>query len=287
MKRAVLRWHGGKLKLSAWIIAHFPAHRIYVETHGGGGSVLHSKPRVYSEVYNDIDGDVVNLFRVLRDPCHAQELAGMLRLTPYAREEFVAAYEPSGDPVESARRLIVRSLMGFGSASANREYVTGFRSNANRSGTTPAHDWMSYPDALEAFTARLQGVVIENRDAVQVIETFDRPDALFYVDPPYVSATRSSPRGAKGQGCYKHEMTDDDHRRLADALRNAEGAVVLSGYQSELYDEMYAGWKTSSKTSYGSGNAGACKRIETLWLNERAANGIQHVMELDNRANLD
>ncbi len=112
--RPVLRWFGGKWKLAPWILSHFPAHRVYVEPFGGAGSVLMRKPRSYCEVYNDIDCEVVNLFRVLRDPGQAARLIADLELTPFSRDEFIAAYEPAEDPAELARRLVMRSFMGFG-----------------------------------------------------------------------------------------------------------------------------------------------------------------------------
>src|SRR5690606_19105648 len=118
-RRPVLRWHGGKWLLAPWIIEHFPAHRVYVEPFGGAGSVLMRKPRTYAEIWNDLDGEVVNIFRVLRSP-DANRLVDALRLTPFSRQEFTGAYEPSSDPVERARRLVIRSFMGFGSNGHNR-----------------------------------------------------------------------------------------------------------------------------------------------------------------------
>ena len=142
--RPALRWHGGKWRLAPWIIEHFGRHRVYVEPFGGGGNVLIRKPRSYAEIYNDLDGDAVNFFRVLRDPIQSSRLIELLKLTPFSREDFALAYNRSDDPVERARRLVARSFMGFGSNGHNR--CTGFRANSNRSGTTPAHDWSNYPD---------------------------------------------------------------------------------------------------------------------------------------------
>lgn len=170
--RPVLRWHDGKWLLAPWIISHFPPHRIYVEPFGGAASVLMRKPRCHGEVYNDLDDEVVTLFRVLRGR-RAPELRRALELTPFARVEFREAYEPTDDAVEQSRRLIVRSFMGFGSnahaSQAKGHRSTGSRASSNRSGTTPAQDWANYPAALEALVARLAGVVIENRDAALVM----------------------------------------------------------------------------------------------------------------------
>ena len=139
--RPALRYHGGKWRLAPWIIAHFPPHRVYVEPFGGAASVLLRKPRSYAEVYNELSGDVVNLFRVLRDAALSARLLEQIALTPYARDEFESTYEDRADPVDRARALIVRSMMSFGSNGHNARVKTGFRADSNRSGTTPAHDW--------------------------------------------------------------------------------------------------------------------------------------------------
>ena len=136
----------------------------------------------------------------------------------------------------------------FGSASTNGEYTTGFRSNSNRSGTTPAHDWVNYPSHIETFVARLKGVIIENRPALEVIAQHDGPQTLFYVDPPYPLSTRNV---ARGNAVYACDLTDAEHRELAAALREVQGTVVLSGYHCELYDrELYGDWYSAEPVSY-------------------------------------
>lgn len=102
--RPVLRYHGGKWRLAPWIIQHFPPHRTYVEPYGGAASVLMRKPRSYAEVYNDLDGEVCSLFRVLREPASAVELRRLVALTPFARDEFALSYVPSPDPIEYGAR---------------------------------------------------------------------------------------------------------------------------------------------------------------------------------------
>lgn len=259
-KRPVLRWHGGKWLLAPWILEHLPQHRVYVEPFGGAASVLLRKSRSYAEVYNDLDGTVVNLFRVLRSE-RSSELIDVLRLTPFARDEFALAYEPATDPVEAARRLVVRSFMGFGSNGHNRS--TGFRANSNRSGTTPAHDWANYPDALALIVQRMRGVVVENRDALEVMATHDGPETLHYVDPPYVFDTR-----ADLSKDYAHELTDDDHRALLVFLKTLKGKVVLSGYPSAIYDDALADWRRIERPALADG---ARERIEVLWKNPAAS----------------
>lgn len=264
--RPILRYHGGKWRLAPWIIGHFPEHRTYVEPFGGAASVLLRKPRSYAEVYNDLDGEVVNLFRVLRDPTDAARLREVVSLTPFAREEFDLTFEGTDDPVESARRLLLRSHAGFGTAAmrsivGGRPQRTGFRGNTTRSGTTPAGDWAGMSGVLADTIERFAGVVIENRPAVKVIEAHDGPDTLHYVDPPYPHSTRSN----SGRNNYRHEMTDADHSHLATCLRAAEGAVVLSGYACDLYDrELYHDWYRVERATHADG---ARDRVEVLWLN--------------------
>lgn len=165
---------------------------MYVEPYGGAASVLMLKPRSYAEVYNDLNGNVVNVFRVLRDPELAECLRRALHLTPWARAEFNLSYEPAEDPVERARRTIVQSFMAFGSSFQRGRSRTGFRAKFTNRHQTGARDWIGYPKSIPAFVERLQGVVIEERPALDVIRQQDAPDTLFYVDPPYVPATRSA-----------------------------------------------------------------------------------------------
>jgi DNA adenine methylase len=267
--RPALRYLGGKWRLAPWIVSHFPPHRTYVEPFGGAASVLLRKPRSYAEIYNDLDGDVVNLFRVLRDPAQAERLVGLVGLTPFARAEFDASYELSDDPVERARRLVVRSFMGHGSNAPNINRTTGFRANATRNGTTPAQDWCNFPPALAAVAARIQsGVEIESQPALKVIRRFDGPRTLFYVDPPYVHATRSAKtvRGAL-YNAYVHELSDADHVELLDCLDAAAGMVVLSGYPHPLYDGRLKTWRRVEREAFADG---AAERTEVLWINPAA-----------------
>lgn len=275
--------------MAPWIIGHFPAHRIYVEPFGGAASVLIRKPRAYGEIYNDLDDEVVNLFGVFRDEVSARRLQDLLRLTPFARQEFREAYEPTDDPIERARRLVVRSFMGFGSnahaSQAKGHRSTGFRANSNRSGTTPAQDWANYPAAMNALIERLAAVVIECRPAVEVMRQHDGLETLHYVDPPYIHATRA--QGNKydlGWRMYAHEMTNADHERLLVELRGLVGMVVLSGYAHPLYDDGLSGWDRIELDTYADG---ARPRTEVLWLNpacRRALDAEREQLEIFGRA---
>lgn len=258
MNRPALRYFGGKFRLADWIISHFPEHRVYVEPFGGAASVLLKKPRSYAEVYNDIDDSVYNYFKVLQNPLKAKELKYLIEMTPFSRREFELAHVKHPEPVESARRLVIRSFMGFGADSVtNIESKTGFRNNSNRSGTTPARDWVNWPKEIGNFTERLKGVVIENKDAIDVMKNHDSIYTLHYVDPPYSHQTR---RG----GRYKYEMDDQDHVQLINFLKTLQGKVALSGYESDFYNDYLIGWTKVTKESRAD-KAGL--RTEVLWLN--------------------
>lgn len=266
--RPLLRWHGGKWLLAPWIIANFPAHRTYCEPFGGAFSVGIRKARAYAEIWNDLDGELVNLMRVLRDERRAARLIRALELTPFARAEFEGAYAPARSGLERARRLIIRSFMGFGSDGGSGIYRTGFRGNSNRSGTTPAHDWANYPEALEGIVERIKRVVLECRPALEVMAKYDGPDSLHYVDPPYLPETRRrNARRPDNGGMYRHEMWEPEHRELLAFLLELKGMVVLSGYPSDLYDEALAGWRRIERASHADG---ARDRIEVLWVNPAA-----------------
>lgn len=265
--RPIVRYHGGKWRIASWIISHFPAHHTYVEPFGGGASVLLRKPRSFGEVYNDIDGDIVNLFQVLRNPRHASALAEAVRWTPFARQEFNESYCRVDDFIERARRTCVMAHMGFGSAasritSEGRRMRTGFRGTTKRSGTLPAHNWRDLPDVIIATAERMRAVVVESRPAELLLEKYDGTDTLFYVDPPYVHETRSR----TSVNTYAGEMSDADHTRLATLVRSLRGFVVLSGYRCGLYDDLFGDWVRVDKPTRGDG---AVPRVESLWLSPR------------------
>lgn len=254
--------------LAPWIISHFPAHRIYVEPFGGGGSVLLRKSRSYAEVYNDLDDEIVNLFLMARD--RGEELRERLRLTPFARSEFLLSYHRADDVMERARRTVVRAYMGFGSAAVSGE-ISGFRATSYRAG------WANFPDALVHIVDRLQGVVIENRDALHVLQQHDKQDTLHYVDPPYVHSTRSGKtRGTSSRKSYRHELSDAQHAALADTLRRLDGMVVISGYPSPLYDDLYGDWQRVERAAMADG---ARRRVEVLWLSPNVTLRQQRMFE--------
>ena len=262
-----LRYHGAKFRLASWIMQFFPAHVCYVEPFGGAAGVLLQKQRVYAEVYNDLDGAVVNFFRVLQDPQLRQRLIEALVLTPYARNEFEIAWEPADDPIEQARRLCIRAQMGFGSAGATKGH-TGFRIDTKREYGTAQHLWATYPAAVAAAGQRMTGVLIENRSAIEVMLAHDSDLTLHFVDPPYVLDTRVMTGNRRS---YRHELTDADHTQLLDAVCRLDGYVVLSGYRSDMYDSMLPDWTCHSTKARISAGRGTALRDEVVWLNPACA----------------
>lgn len=268
-RRPVVRWHGGKWRLAPWIISQFPPHRVYVEPFAGGASVLLRKPRAYAEVLNDLDHEIINVFRVLRSEATATALRRSIDLTPWSRAEFEAAYEPATDPVEQARRTIVRCFMAHGSTSS-RFHRTGFRAKAYRQNQTGAMDWTNWPDQIPLYVERLRGVTIECRPAAEILRQQDGPETLFYCDPPYLHETRSSFRWSRR--VYAAEMSHAEHGALLALLTELSGMVIISGYPSPLYDAALPRWLKVEKETFADG---AKPRTEVLWLNPRAAGAIK------------
>ncbi|PIO98566.1 DNA adenine methylase [Pleomorphomonas carboxyditropha] len=251
IERPILIYFGGKYRIAPWIIGHFPPHETYVEPFGGAASVLLTKERSRCEVYNDLNGDLVNLFQVLRDPEQALALGRRLRLTPYARAEFQAAYAGTDDLIERAARTMVRSHMGLASVGVTRR--TGFRSCGR-----DAAAWSRLPHLVDKVVDRLKGVLIECRPAIEIMERFDSSSTLHYVDPPYPLGARLSP--AK---IYSHEMIDEDHERLLDRLAALKGTVLLSGYAHPLYEQRLSNWKCHERETR---NMAGRITVERLWI---------------------
>lgn len=210
----------------------------------------------------DLDHRVTNLFRVVRD--RPSDLAAAVALTPYAREEYDASYGPdTGDPVEDARRFLVRVWMAHGGKFGDR---VGWRHDmrGKRSGPGMASEWRNLPDRILAIVDRLRGVHIECRPALDVIAAADDPSILIYADPPY-------PRGAlyeRSARYYANDMTDAEHGELLDVLLAHPGPVLLSGYRCELYDGKLEGWRRVDQETLAYRNS---ERVESLWINPRAS----------------
>lgn len=291
--RPPVRWHGGKWRAAPKILPYFPQHKVYVEPYGGGAGCLLRKDRVNwpcnAEVYNDLDREVVNLFRVLQDPQLEDKLIRKLQRTPFARDEFMLSAVFTRDRVERARRLILRSFMGFGSNAHNcrptgfrsftrvkgtaKALATGFRSNNNKAHSTPAHEWQNYPDSLRLVADRFRRVVIENRNAPAVIAQHDSPETLIYLDPPYLPETRSPANKYDHKyHMYRHELTVQGHIRLLAFAKKLKGMVIISGYPSKIYDDRLAKWM---RVEFDALADGARRRTEVLWINPACAAALE------------
>ncbi|WP_188853650.1 DNA adenine methylase [Aureimonas glaciei] len=256
----LLRYHGGKYKLADWIIGHFPKHDRYTESFGGGGSVLLRKPRARAEIYNDLDLEIVSLFRILRNAAAADRLAELVWLTPFSRVDFLAAYQPGADDMERALHILTRSFLGYSPTAATRTRLCGLGINTDPGKFEPSR-WNSVPETVRRLSERMRGLIVENRPAMQVIADHDSADTLHYVDPPYVHAGRGS------RSDYRHEMDDPDHVELLEFLKTVNGYVVVSGYHSELYAKHLGAWMQVEMKAY---THEAKPRTEVLWINPHA-----------------
>lgn len=254
-----VRYYGSKWRIAEWVIEQFPPHITYCEPFCGGASILFQKQPAKVEIINDLNGEVVNFFDMLRN--RPDELIRAIELTPYSREEHRRAHELDdiSDPLERARRFYVRSRQSY--ASGEGTYSSGWRYQANdKRGTTNVEEWSSV-NHLWAAVSRLKSVQIECDDALKTINRFDGENTLFYVDPPYLHETRGS------SDDYRHELTKAQHVELAETLHQVQGMVILSGYSSELYNELYSDWRCISKDARANDNH---PTTEYLWINPSA-----------------
>jgi DNA adenine methylase len=263
--RPPVKWHGGKYYLCDDIIRRFPQHNTYVEPFGGAASVLLNKPPAAVEVYNDVDGRITNLFEVLRD--HGEEFLRRITLTPYSEREFndlkTGELWCQSDKIERARRDFVCWRLSLG----GRGESFSFTAHRVRRGMADVvSGYLSAIDEqLPRIIDRIRGVQIVCRPALEVISYWDGDETLFYCDPPYVHETRHE----NSRDVYGSEMNTIDHRDLAEVLRACKGRVVLSGYPSALYEELYAGWRTLSFdiANHASGARRKLRKQEMLWFN--------------------
>ena len=259
--RPPVKWHGGKKYLAKRIIDLFPSHHTYLEPFGGAASVLLNKKPSPVEIYNDLDERITRLFRVLRN--NGEELRRRLVLSPYSELEFNNATTAHGDEIEQARRDYIRWRLSFGGKGQNFSFT---KHRERRGMADVVSGYLSaIDDQLPVIIDRLRTVQIMCRPACDLIREWDSPDTLVYADPPYVLESRAI-------GCrnvYGHEMSDQDHRDLAVVLKSCQAKVILSGYPSELYDELYSDWRliTFDMPNHASGNATKRQATECLWLN--------------------
>lgn len=241
--------------MASWIVNQMPEHEVYLEPFFGSGAVLFNKPAARIETVNDLDGNIVNLFKVIREQPEA--LARAVELTPYSRQEYYQAFElleSDLSELERARVFLVRCWMARGGKTSDR---TGWRHNIDTVTVNALPDWIGLPHAILEATNRLKKAQIENQDAVTLIERYNRQDCLIYADPPYLLETRT-------QRHYAHEMKDSEHEELLLILNKHKGFVLLSGYDNDLYNDLLQGWSKLTKMST---TDAATSKQEVLWLN--------------------
>lgn len=250
---AVIRYPGSKWSLAELIVEQFQPHFHYLEPFFGSGAVFFSKPPARHEVINDRNAQVVNFFTVLRD--RTDELLWALDTTPWSRDEYDQSHLLTGDPLEDARRFIVRCWQAHASDLAKK---TGWKNRgATQRAAGMSHRWNKVPDQLAVLAGRLKDAEIENRPAVQVIRRHAAKDCLVYADPPY-------PHGVRTQTMYADEMTDEDHKELVAALLDHPGPVVVSGYAHPIYDDALGAWRRiETKPPKVEKQA---PRLEVLWI---------------------
>jgi DNA adenine methylase len=261
----VLRYPGGKYRLAPWIVEQMPAHGVYVEPFFGGGSIFFAKAPARVEVLNDLDGRVVNLFRVLRE--RPEALARAVALTPYSRAEYEASDDATDDELEAARRFLVRVWMAHaGKLGSKSGWRQGWAGGTGALVGSSARVWCGVPARIAAVAARLREAMIDCRPALEVLADWQIAEAVVYADPPYPMRTRVGGDDPNGRWAayYAHEMTDADHVALIAALNAHPGPVLLSGYRCQLYDDLLVGWERRNKDVRAYRNA---LRTESLWLN--------------------
>jgi len=285
--RSPLKWHGGKHYDSDWIVDKMPPHLVYVEPFFGSGKVLFSRdpsrdwfqghPQAdcqdsgklfarhqgCSEIANDVYGELMNFWDVIRDPERFQEFSRQVDLTPFSQVTFERSKLAGGSDVERAVKFFVRnrlSRQGLGKA-----FATMVRNRTRRRMSDQVSAYLSTIEGLPEVHDRLSRVIILNEDAKDVIQREDNEVTLFYCDPPYPKGSRTA------KDAYEHEMTDDQHHQLLDVLRSCQGRVILSTYPNPIYDERLQDWNRDDNVrdnkASRSKNKGSDLKSERIWMN--------------------
>lgn len=253
--KAIAKYPGSKWSVSDRIINFFPEHHSYLEPFFGSGAILFNKSRSNIETVNDLDGNVVNLFECIRtDP---ERLARSIYMTPYSREVYEKAYHAiPEDKFEAALYFYIRLNMGHGFRTTGEK--VGWKNDVQgRERSYASQDWCNLPEKIMQAAERLRGVQIDNRPALELIPRFNYKNVLIYCDPPYMLKTRHGKQ-------YRCEMDDKDHEALLDVLLKHKGYAIISGYETELYNSMLAGWNKYEMIAY---SQTCSKKKEVLWMN--------------------
>lgn len=260
--KSILKYPGAKWNLAHWLIDNIPKHHSYLEPYFGSGAVFFTKGHSNIETINDIDGLVYNLFKTVRD--NPEELANLIALTPFSRKEYDNAFEDGQySEIEALRRFLIQCWQGHGFRTNG--YKVGWKNDVQgREQMYAAFNWYRLPEWIMQVADRLKQCQIENQPAVKLIKRYNYENVFIYADPPYLLGTRTAKQ-------YRHEMTDADHVELLETLLDHKGSIMLSGYDSDMYNEYLKGW--SKKTVPATAEYGL-KRTECIWCNYELENQI-------------
>ncbi len=261
--KAILKYPGGKWRISDWIISHIPEHKVYCEPFFGSGAIFFNKTPSYIETINDIDGNIVNLFKIVRE-C-PEELSQLVAATPFAREEFVNCYNQSADPLEQARRTLVRYHQSFGTSNSSKN---SWRNVQTYGGPRTATMWNCLPDIIMECCTRLKDAQIENVDAIELIKRYNSKSTFIYLDPPYLQSLRK-------KHMYQNECSDSYHKKLLEVIKRSESMIMISGYDCELYNCELQGWYTDEIETIAQMGL---HRTEKIWMNYSVTNETQQLV---------
>lgn len=251
--KALLKYPGAKNRIAPWIVGHIPPHKVYCEPFLGSGAVFLNKEPAYNEILNDIDDDIYNFFKIVRE--QSEEFSRLIDATPYSRIEYSNSFndEPISE-LEKARRFAVKCWQGFG---CGNKYKNGYRRGIGDTSPNPAKAWAKLPDTIQLAAERLKNAQIEHKDALELIKDLCGKDTFIYIDPPYLQDTRK-------KYLYNHEMTDEQHAELLQIVKESDCKIMISAYENELYDNVLVDWKKEHKSTTSECSR---KRTETLYMN--------------------
>lgn len=259
----VLKYPGSKWSTAQWIISHFPSEyekMTYLEPFFGSGAIFFNKNRSTIETINDLDEQVVNLFRVIRE--HPEELATLIEMTPWSRTEYRESYTQTGRTIEDARLFLIRMWQAIGAKSSDttgwRNNIKGNNGNLTQFNNRLPQDILKVSERLKHTSGSL--VQIENQDAIQLINRYNRKNVLMYIDPPYVLSTRCG-------RIYKHEYSNENHIKLLETLKAQESKVIISGYDCDLYNDYLSEWHKEKISARVEGGKTA---TEVIWMNYKS-----------------
>lgn len=249
----LLKYPGAKNRLAPWIVSHIPPHKVYCEPFLGSGAVFLNKEPAYNEILNDLDDDIYNFFKVIRE--HHKELCRLIEATPYSRTEYSNTFndEPVSD-LERARRFAVKCWQGIGNSN---KYKSGYRRSIGDTSPNPSKPWARLPETIQLAAERLKNAQIEHKDALELISDLKGENTFIYIDPPYLQDTRK-------KYLYNHEMTDEQHVKLLQIVKESDCKIMISAYENELYNEQLKGWRKEHKSTTAECSR---RRIETLYMN--------------------